>query len=156
MMATSSGALSPTFWYVHCVLQTNVKSFHCNAHPNNAVILPHALCTTHQLLSALDFDLAFETSQSFLSADQIEETKALEAQSMRAALTTPEVNSGSLGQVSLPSAYIGLQMALRETLALAFSQTYMGEKCPEMSQDELEAFGGLVMMALEKTETCIA
>lgn len=136
---------------------------HCNAHPNNLVILPHPShpCrppSSHHLLGVLDFDMAFLHS-SYTGHDTLFETSGkLEESAMLIALAgDSNLNSGSCGEAPLSPSLLNAKWALRDTMMYAFKSAMGRQSDAFPAPPHLhEAVHALVQMSLMITETFIA
>eukprot|EP00026_Physarum_polycephalum_P006469 Phypoly_transcript_06512.p1 GENE.Phypoly_transcript_06512~~Phypoly_transcript_06512.p1 ORF type:complete len:541 (+),score=92.99 Phypoly_transcript_06512:100-1722(+) len=140
---------------------------HCNAHPNNLVLLPPRTDTDNDspdiyvpLLAPLDFDMAF-TEKSVTSLAYVDTFRQLldtEVRSMRLALAgDSELNTGTRGVALLPSAYLPLKWGLRDTLVRGFDTGYSSElnaKCEIIEYDML--FRAVLEFALVVSKDVVA
>jgi len=101
---------------------------HCNAHPNNFILLPEGESADY-FLAPLDFDMAF-THRTFNREEaQYDEWMALEDRALKMALAGDEnLSSGMTGVAVLDANFTILKWALRDTMVLGFISGFLGEE----------------------------
>lgn len=112
----------------HCLEKNDINwgtysdalaNMHCNAHPNNFIILPPKFSKNHQWIAPVDFDMSFERSTFIHSSEQFDQLRLTEISGLRIALSGMNLNSGAKG-LNLESTYRSLLIALRDTLISGF------------------------------------
>jgi len=132
---------------------------HCNAHPNNLVLILDDM----QWLAPLDFDMAFCERHYLTSAGSDFNTMlAIERGAMALSLAGDEqANSGaSSAPVALPESHVQLQWALRDTMVHWFLATYDNAaadiKLPSTSPTVSKASKALLKLALVLSSDYVA
>jgi hypothetical protein len=139
----------------------DLLGFHCNAHPNNFVLLPPTETPSSKdpFLAPLDFDMAFNISdldQSFPTKK--DDWMNVEKNSLVLALAGDEsLNTGAMGFAELDATYAMLKWALRDTLVCGFSSGLKNEADTHpLTEGHLLATRALLELALIMTSRKIS
>ena len=141
---------------------------HCNAHPNNLVVLRSYLekpleadddKSFIQLTAPLDFDMAYRTKDSFTPQDQLKEYFHLERNSMAMCLGRSAMNSGAEDMEDFEECpeLVPLVAALRDCTCFGFVHGLQAlQPPPHASTQTFAALRSIVVAALKLSEDVIA
>jgi hypothetical protein len=100
--------------FIYTSLSTLIQGFHCNAHPNNLIVLSKRDATANSLLAPLDFDLAYQRNEFTGHTQRWHELLTLEVQAMRLALGgLNNLNSGVADVANLEARFDPVRWTLR-------------------------------------------
>lgn len=134
---------------------------HCNAHPNNFVVLPPG---QPSLLAPVDFDLSFEEEgffspftgtydrslfDSWLSSEAVELERALAGETANTGLQMALTEEMS-------SAHRGLCWAFRDTMLLGYRAGYRSKDQVVLAENIRACVDAVVRMALLLTYSAVA
>jgi len=128
---------------------TDELGFHCNAHPNNLVLISPSQQQTNnnaendiQLLSPLDLDMAFFANESDTVFD-------LEIAAMRLALAGDKaLNTGATGFAELGYPFEAYRWGFRDTMVKAFDMALNGLQDPHPPKFPYLVMHDLLRLAL--------
>jgi hypothetical protein len=130
---------------------------HCNAHPNNLVVLPEGTSNTH-FLAPVDFDMAFDKDEFTREESLFTEWIQSEPQALAMEIAGAGNNSGVKAMHEYSDEKLdNLRWALRDTMLNGFYSAFQGEKDEHPVLPETHhAANALLKLALLVTDQNIA
>jgi len=124
-----------------------LATMHCNAHPNNFVVLSAEESSNNQWIAPLDFDMAYDWDSFVGDEEAFKSNSNTEKQALKTALCGMDINSGAK-PMDLKSPLKPLLVGLRDTLICGFEAKDDAPYCEELRKPVHALFRLALLMTL--------
>ncbi|KAJ3439547.1 ubiquitin-activating enzyme e1 [Anaeramoeba flamelloides] len=125
--------------------------FHCNAHPDNLILVSEKDSVNGNLLAPWDFDFAFTKESSvpnFIDEETWTNWKNIEKKEMKYAIAGQQNFDFGFKEIELSDEMKQLKIGLRDTITLGYLAAINGEEPPETDPEIVKGFYPMLNLAL--------